>query len=350
MGKLPIVFYNLYCGAPSWDAECPIHINCNNALFLTTTGGVCAKVVEEFEHRIESQTKLKKKTSKDAIVSQGNKSLLKHGSGDIQELKQTLHTTKAGMYCLAVHVQGKDLISGTILHGCMHLVDLAGSERVDKYKVAEDRLKVAQHINKSLSALGDGVSSLAQKNSHVPYKNNKLTQSLQDSLGGQAKTLMFVHISPELDAVGETISNLKFAERVATIELGVARVNKDSADVKELKEQNGDILADQKSDTNGRCCNIEVRNNSALLRQKRQSFNLDELQGNSPPWPLVSSHGQIYREDDKETVSRLVVSAIATGLGTVAHTLGTLVPVIGVSRFTVAATTIETVAVVFDNL
>lgn len=55
--------------------------------------------------------------------------------------------------------------------------------------------------------------------------------------GGQAKTLMFVHISPELDAVGETLSTLKFAERVSTVELGAARVNKDNTDVKELKEQ-----------------------------------------------------------------------------------------------------------------
>lgn len=48
---------------------------------------------------------------------------------------------------------------------------------------------------------------------------------------------MFVHISPEPDAIGETISTLKFAERVATVELGAARVNKDGADVKALKEQ-----------------------------------------------------------------------------------------------------------------
>jgi len=48
---------------------------------------------------------------------------------------------------------------------------------------------------------------------------------------------MFVHISPEPDAIGESISTLKFAERVSTVELGAARVNKDSADVKELKEQ-----------------------------------------------------------------------------------------------------------------
>ncbi|XP_074311733.1 kinesin-like protein KIN-14I isoform X2 [Silene latifolia] len=141
--------------------------------------------------------------------------------------------------CMTVHVQGKDITSGSMIRGCMHLVDLAGSERVDKSEVTGDRLKEAQHINKSLAALGDVIASLSSKNAHVPYRNSKLTQLLQDSLGGQAKTLMFVHISPEPDAVGETISTLKFAERVSTVELGAARTNKDnnSSDVKELKEQ-----------------------------------------------------------------------------------------------------------------
>ncbi|XP_062204426.1 kinesin-like protein KIN-14Q isoform X2 [Phragmites australis] len=136
--------------------------------------------------------------------------------------------------CLTVHVQGRDLTSGTILRGCMHLVDLAGSERVDKSEVVGDRLKEAQYINKSLSALGDVIASLSQKNSHVPYRNSKLTQLLQDSL---AKTLMFVHISPELETVGETISTLKFAERVATVELGAAKANKEGSEIRELKEQ-----------------------------------------------------------------------------------------------------------------
>ncbi|XP_056851896.1 kinesin-like protein KIN-14G [Raphanus sativus] len=139
--------------------------------------------------------------------------------------------------CVTVHVQGRDLTSGTILHGSMHLVDLAGSERVDKSEVTGDRLKEAQHINKSLSALGDVISSLSQKTSHVPYRNSKLTQLLQDSLGGSAKTLMFVHISPEADTLGEAISTLNFAERVGSVELGAARVNKDNSEVKELKEQ-----------------------------------------------------------------------------------------------------------------
>ncbi|KAH9290036.1 hypothetical protein KI387_034153, partial [Taxus chinensis] len=57
------------------------------------------------------------------------------------------------------------------------------------------------------------------------------------SSGGQAKTLMFVHISPEVDAYGETMSTLKFAERVATVELGAAKSNKESGDIRELKGQ-----------------------------------------------------------------------------------------------------------------
>ncbi|KAL4308386.1 hypothetical protein GQ457_01G007390 [Hibiscus cannabinus] len=138
---------------------------------------------------------------------------------------------------LTIHVYGKELVSGSILKGCLHLVDLAGSERVDKSEAVGDRLKEAQHINRSLSALGDVISALAQKSAHIPYRNSKLTQVLQDSLGGQAKTLMFVHISPEVNAIGETISTLKFAERVASIELGAARSNKETGEIRELKEE-----------------------------------------------------------------------------------------------------------------
>ncbi|XP_078436131.1 kinesin-like protein KIN-14I isoform X2 [Wolffia australiana] len=145
--------------------------------------------------------------------------------------------------CLTVHVHGTELASGGVLRGCMHLVDLAGSERVQKSEVAGDRMKEAQHINRSLSALGDVIASLAQKNAHVPYRNSKLTQLLQDSLGGQAKTLMFVHVSPDQDAAGETLSTLKFADRVSSVELGSARPNKDTSEVKDLKDQIASLKA-----------------------------------------------------------------------------------------------------------
>ncbi|KAL6876396.1 hypothetical protein ACP4OV_012968 [Aristida adscensionis] len=138
---------------------------------------------------------------------------------------------------VTVHIRGVDLKSGATLHGALHLVDLAGSERVDRSAVTGDRLKEAQHINKSLSALGDVIFSLSQKNAHVPYRNSKLTQVLQSSLGGHAKTLMFVQINPAVSSFGETVSTLKFAERVSGVELGVAKANKEGKDIREFMEQ-----------------------------------------------------------------------------------------------------------------
>ncbi|GFZ01406.1 P-loop nucleoside triphosphate hydrolases superfamily protein with CH (Calponin Homology) domain-containing protein [Actinidia rufa] len=134
---------------------------------------------------------------------------------------------------LTVHIRGVDLETDAVLRGSLHLVDLAGSERVDRSEATGDRLREAQHINKSLSALGDVIFALAQKSPHVPYRNSKLTQVLQSSLGGQAKTLMFVQLNPDVESYFETISTLKFAERVSGVELGAARRNKEGRGLRE---------------------------------------------------------------------------------------------------------------------
>ncbi|KAK3159594.1 hypothetical protein QOZ80_1BG0048600 [Eleusine coracana subsp. coracana] len=146
------------------------------------------------------------------------------------------HRSSRSHSILTVHVNGED-ISGNVSHSSLHLVDLAGSERVDRSEATGDRLKEAQHINKSLSCLGDVINALAQKNSHIPYRNSKLTQLLQSSLGGDAKTLMFAHISPEAESYAETLSTLKFAQRASTVELGTAYANRESSEIRELKEQ-----------------------------------------------------------------------------------------------------------------
>ena len=105
----------------------------------------------------------------------------------------------------------------------LHLVDLAGSERIAKSEVKGIHLKEAQAINKSLSALGDVIASLQQRQKHVPYRNSKLTQLLQDSLAGNSKVMMVCNISPEESSVSETASSLNFAKRANQVEAGQAK-------------------------------------------------------------------------------------------------------------------------------
>ncbi|XP_009317140.1 PREDICTED: kinesin-like protein KIFC3 [Pygoscelis adeliae] len=82
------------------------------------------------------------------------------------------------------------------------------------------RPREAQHINKSLSALGDVIYALRSRQGHVPFRNSKLTYLLQDSLSGDSKTLMMVQVSPAEKNTSETLCSLKFAERVRSVELG----------------------------------------------------------------------------------------------------------------------------------
>ncbi|WAR12064.1 KIFC3-like protein [Mya arenaria] len=106
--------------------------------------------------------------------------------------------------------------------GKLNLVDLAGSERVSKSKADGARLKEAQAINKSLSSLGDVIFALRSKQNYIPYRNSKLTYLLQDSLGGDSKTLMITQIAPVRKNEAESICSLNFAQRVRNVELGAA--------------------------------------------------------------------------------------------------------------------------------
>uniref|UniRef100_A0A673UWQ4 Kinesin-like protein n=1 Tax=Suricata suricatta TaxID=37032 RepID=A0A673UWQ4_SURSU len=121
---------------------------------------------------------------------------------------------------LIVTVRGVDCSTGLRTTGKLNLVDLAGSERVGKSGAEGNRLREAQHINKSLSALGDVIAALRSRQGHVPFRNSKLTYLLQDSLSGDSKTLMVVQVSPVEKNTSETLYSLKFAERVRSVELG----------------------------------------------------------------------------------------------------------------------------------
>ncbi|XP_048003486.1 kinesin-like protein KIF3A isoform X1 [Leguminivora glycinivorella] len=103
--------------------------------------------------------------------------------------------------------------------GKLHLVDLAGSERQSKTQATGTRLKEATKINQSLSVLGNVISALVDgKSTHIPYRNSKLTRLLQDSLGGNSKTVMIATIGPAESNYVETISTLRYANRAKNIE------------------------------------------------------------------------------------------------------------------------------------
>ncbi|KAH0830717.1 kinesin-domain-containing protein [Lanmaoa asiatica] len=105
-----------------------------------------------------------------------------------------------------------------------HFVDLAGSERLKRTAAAGERIKEGISINSGLLALGNVISALgdpsrarSHTSSHVPYRDSKLTRLLQDSLGGNAHTLMIACVSPTEWNAGETVNTLKYANRARNI-------------------------------------------------------------------------------------------------------------------------------------
>jgi hypothetical protein len=135
----------------------------------------------------------------------------------------------------SILIESYDKTTKKTLMGKISLVDLAGSERVDKTGATGERFKEGQAINKSLSALGNVISALSEgKKKNVPYRDNKLTMLMQDSLGGNAKTLMFVNFSPADYNADETVQSLNYAARVKKI-VNSASKGVESAEVARLK-------------------------------------------------------------------------------------------------------------------
>ncbi|XP_001353758.2 kinesin-like protein KIF3A [Drosophila miranda] len=122
----------------------------------------------------------------------------------------------------SITVERSELGEGGVQHvrmGKLQLVDLAGSERQSKTQASGQRLKEATKINLSLSVLGNVISALVDgKSTHIPYRNSKLTRLLQDSLGGNSKTVMCATISPADSNYMETISTLRYASRAKNIQ------------------------------------------------------------------------------------------------------------------------------------
>ncbi|XP_077777150.1 kinesin-like protein KIF17 isoform X4 [Podarcis muralis] len=185
----------------------------------------------------------------------------------------------------------------------LNLVDLAGSERQSKTGAVGERLKEATKINLSLSALGNVISALADgRCRHVPYRDSKLTRVLQDSLGGNTKTLMVACLSPADNNYDETLSTLRYAHRAKNIR-NKPRINEDPKDAllreyqEEIKKLRA-ILAQQ-------------MNISHLQVELSHMLPPEAAQPEAKPEPSLESladiekEKQLIREEYEERLARL---------------------------------------------
>lgn len=119
------------------------------------------------------------------------------------------------IFSVLVEVLNTETEQATV--GKLSLVDLAGSERMNRTEATHKMLTEAMAINKSLTALHDVINALSVNDSHIPYRNDKLTHLMSDSLGGKSKTLMIVNVSPASVNIEETGISLFYASHVKMI-------------------------------------------------------------------------------------------------------------------------------------
>ena len=161
--------------------------------------------------------------------------------------------------------------------GKLNIVDLAGSERVRLSGAAGQRLVESKQINRSLSALGNVISALTETNkrAHIPYRDSKLTRMLEDSLGGNCKTTMMAMCSPALEAMAETLSTLKFANRAKNIK-NEAKVNED-LDQKSLLRKYERELKKLRAELEARSKNVVDKRRLLELDEQRRRAEADKM-------------------------------------------------------------------------
>ncbi len=179
--------------------------------------------------------------------------------------------------------------------GKLNLVDLAGSERQAKTGAVGERLKEAITINLSLAALGNVISALVDgKSTYIPYRDSKLTRILQDSLGGNAKTVMVANIGPAEYNYEETITTLRYANRAKNIK-NKPRINEDPKDalLREFQEEIARLKARLDSKGGGRAGSGGKRRKKQRNREGGAMDRSDDSVLSSPEPPFLDENEEL---------------------------------------------------------
>ncbi|CAD7946219.1 unnamed protein product [Amoebophrya sp. A120] len=160
------------------------------------------------------------------------------------------------VFSVVVERQKQD---GDCLTAKLRFVDLAGSERVKKTGTMGDRFREGVAINQGLLALGNVIAALGDASlnkAHVPYRDSRLTRLLQDSLGGNSRTVMLACVSPADVNFGESLNTLKYANRARNIKNKVSQnLNVEDAELVKMKQRIQELqleLLIAKTDMSGR--------------------------------------------------------------------------------------------------
>jgi hypothetical protein len=208
----------------------------------------CDKLIDLFGKKTSDEAKLRVRKDKNGLVFIENSAIKEAASAEdlyslFEQGSENRHVASTKMNAessrshlvIGIIIESTNLATGSVMTGKLSLVDLAGSERAGKTGASGQQIVEAKSINKSLSALGNVIFALSDGSTHVPYRDNLLTQLMQDSLGGNAKTLMFVNVSPADYNTEETINSLKYARRVKLI-TNDAKKNADNKEIARLKD------------------------------------------------------------------------------------------------------------------
>uniref|UniRef100_A0A0A9Y1C5 Kinesin-like protein n=2 Tax=Lygus hesperus TaxID=30085 RepID=A0A0A9Y1C5_LYGHE len=178
-------------------------------------------------------------------------------------------------------------IKNQVRVGKLNLVDLAGSERQTKTGSTGTRLKEASKINLSLSALGNVISALVDgKGQHIPYRDSKLTRLLQDSLGGNSKTIMIANIGPASYNYEESLTTLRYANRAKNIK-NKPRINEDPKDA---------LLRQYQEEISRLRAMLENTNDSSTINKKKKRKKDDDGE--------EKTHEEMLNEEEANLIKR----------------------------------------------